>query len=679
MSSLLPQYNSPPRRSSSNHSLGELSPRPDDALLYADADSPNTPPRSRMADHEMPDSSPRFSARANSKGKGKAVAIAYQGQPRSWYQQPKKPSFVPPTPYDVAEESFPEPVPGPASGSFIESIFTRRPRPAETSSNSRFQVDDTFREIARRERQMQKELQKLLDAQAAAIEQKLDDSPYSGKGKTRDAGNVTPKNKKTEQSSRQPVIPVRQPPEKTLSLGQARSHIIRVMQMLASLKAEEDAYIASALAERKAGLSKLTMLKTQHQQIKKEIHEIEKDPADTLTNEIRTIEGELQTVSSQIEEYKRLLRRAEQTKTALERRLEEAKSEAESRLSGYKGALRECEAGMRDLVRRPGVRVLEPAQFRNQGEGGEVGAVADGHITGAEFFRLRPERRTLPMARDWWEGEVAVLERRRTAVERERAALEEGERVWADVIDTIERHEEQLTGALSSSGGSSPADVLRGQWDLLQDVIAKLERTLAHVEERGWTLLVAAVGAELSVYYDAREMLRSILRNMGLSPRERSPEKAYASTSPSGGNGNLVGTGEHDAGQARSPNLSSNVDRDQEHEELGGSVIRLWEDPDRVIPRPSPEGGNRRSPDPDHNDHPPTVPSDLITGERVEEPEDNGHDDTDNEVPAGLLNEVHREESEDERERHHRDEENTVPPEFLSLHAGDEAGVTAAR
>ncbi|RYP76605.1 hypothetical protein DL771_001674 [Monosporascus sp. 5C6A] len=676
MSSLLPQYNSPPRRSSSDHSLGELSPRPDEALLYTDADSPNTPSRSHMADHEMPDSPPRFSARANSKGKGKAVAIAYQGQPRSWYQQLKKPSFVPPTPHDVAEESFSEPVLEPASESFIETIFVRRPRPAETASSSRIQVDDTFREIARRERQMQKELQKLLDAQAAAIEQKLDDSPFSGKGKTRDAGNVTPKNKKTEQLSRQPVMPVRQPPEKTLSLGQARSRIIGVMQMLASLKAEEDAYIASALAERKAGLSKLTMLKTQHQQIKKDIHEIEKDPADPLANEIRTIEGELQTVSSQIEEYKRLLRRAEQTKAALERRLEEAKSEAESRLSGYKGALRECEAGMRDLVRRPGIRVLEPAQFRDQGEDREAGAVADGHITGIEFFRLRPERRTLPMARDWWEGEVAVLERRRAAVERERAALEEGERVWADVIETIERHEEQLTGALSSSGGSSsPADVLRGQWDLLQDVIAKLERTLAHVEERSWTLLVAAVGAELSVYYDAREMLRSILRSMGLSPRETSPEKPHASASSSGGNGNLVGTGEHDAGQARSPNLSSNADRDQGHEELGGSVIRRWEDPDQAIRRPSPECGNRRSPDPDDNGYPSTIPSDPIAGELIEGPEDNGHDDTDNEVPVGLLNETQREESEDER---HRDE-NEVPPEFFSPHAGDAAGVATAR
>ncbi|RYO78183.1 hypothetical protein DL766_003655 [Monosporascus sp. MC13-8B] len=673
MSPLLPQYNSPPRRSSSDHSLGELSPRPDDAPLYAGADSPNTPSRGHMAEHEMPDSSPRFSAKANSKGKGKAVAIAYQGQPRSWYQQLKKPSFVPPTPYDVAEESFSEPVQKPLSESFIESIFPRRPRPAETSGNSRFQVDDTFREIARRERQMQKELQKLLDAQAAAIEQKLDDSPFSGKGKPRDAGNVTPKNKRTEQSPTQPVIPVRQPPEKTLSLGQARSHIIGVMQMLASLKTEEDAYIASALAERKAGLSKLTMLKNQHQQIKKDIHEIEKDPADVLTNEIRTIEGEVQTVSSQIEEYKRLLKRAEQTKAALERRLEEAKSEAESRLSGYKGALRECEAGMRDLVRRPRIRVLEPAQFRNQGEEGEAGAAADGHITGIEFFRLRPERRTLPMARDWWEGEMAVLERRRAAVERERAALEEGERVWADVIDTIERHEEQLAGALSGSG--SPADVLRGQWDLLQEVTAKLERTLAHVEGRSWRLLVAAVGAELSVYHDAREMLRSILRSMGLSPRERSPGKAHASTYSSGGDGNLVCTGERDAGQARSPNLSSNADRDQEHEELGGSVIRRWEDPDQVIRRPSPEGGNRRSPDPDRNDHPSAVPSDLIVDEQIEEPEDKGLDDTDNEVPAGLLNETQREESEDER---HRDE-NEVPPEFLSLRAGDATGVAAAR
>lgn len=778
MSSLLPQYNSPPRRSSYDHDLEELEPRPDDSLLYTDYDSPKMPSRTQSTDSNMLSGSPRSPATATSKGKGKAVAIAYQGRPGSWHQQNRKPSFIPPIPPDLTERRAPEfyleTVSEPASeASFIDTILPRRTRPNEMPNNLRIQVDDTFKEIARRERQMQRELQRLLDAQAAAIEQKLS----GGKEKKEDSESraSTPNHKSRSQSvsytsdssrrektknkkssSRQHIIPVRQPPERRLTLGQTRAHIIRVMRNLADLKEEEDAYIATAVAERKAGLSKLGTLKTRHQQIKHDIQEIENDPGDPLTNDIQTIERDLHTASAQIEEYRRLLRRAEQTKAALERRLEEAKSEAESRLSGYKGALRECEAGIRDLVRRPNVRVLELEQDDAEDEEGEEdGATTaeqrqqqqqqQNYITGFEFFKLRPERRTLPMARDWWEGEVVALERRRGTVDKERAALEEGEAIWAEVIDTIQRHEEQLTGALgsnnnsgsNSSGDSSPPlqrnngpsapsplargsvssatttatasgpnpeDVIRNQWYHLVDVIRKLERAHAYAEERGWTLLVAAVGAEISVYYDAREMVRTMLRGMGLEPPPPTPPPIRERRSvPSGMPGyDLVDMRDGGSGGG---GVGLGVGGDAlMREELSGSVIRRWEDPDENSRQQQQQQQQKQQKQQQSGDYhqlqqepqtdqqqqykdnpillssspPAGPPSDLlIGGERersIPDTTDNEHEDDDNnEVPAGLLNEAvaaaHRggDESEDE---HHHTNNNEVPPEFLSLHGG---------
>ncbi len=756
MSSLLPQYNSPPRRPSNDLDLDEIEPRPDDALLHTNYyDSPKMPPRNSVTDSEMLDSSSPSSAWATSKGKGKgkgkAVAIAYQGHPGSWQRHFGKPSFVPPIPRDITEGVVPEhmseaPSELPSETSIIDSIIPRRIRPNEMPTNLRLQVDDTFRGIALRERQMQKELQRLLDAQAAAIEQKLNGSQFGGQEKKENIGTVTSNNKKRQQSlsstsdslraeqpSRQHIVPVRQPPERRLTLGQTRSRIIGVMRMLADLKAEEDAYIATALAERKAGLSKLGTLKTRHQQITHDIYEIEKDPNDPLTNDIRTIERELHDVSGQIEQYKRLLRRAEQAKATLERRLEETRSEAESRLSGYKGALRECEAGIKELVRRPGIRVLELEQQQLEaredssgnaggndgGRGGEGGlgvtAAADQHITGFEFFRLRPERRTLLMARDWWEGEVAALERRRAAVETECAALEEGERIWADVIDTIQQHEEQLTGALGGrrqrpasppvgqqqqqgsprSPSPSPRDVMRGQWDLLLEVIGKLEGMLAYAEERGWTLLVAAVGAEISVYYDAKEVLRSMLRSMGLSPRERSPvttppaqhrqQQQQSSTSAASNGVTLVDMDAVDVEDRAAGNNNSNASSKNAHweihEELSGSVIRRWEDPDhQVDPQQQQQQQQRQTGDQQRSNvdnnplssSPASVPSDLISGVGGGGRRPSETDTDDNEVPAGLLNEAsaHRSHEESDDEHHpHQHHGNEIPHEFLSLHA----------
>ncbi|KAK7753024.1 hypothetical protein SLS62_004973 [Diatrype stigma] len=774
MSSLLPQYNSPPHRNSYDHDLEELEPRPDDALLYTDYDSPKMPSRTHSTDSSMLNGSPRTPASASSKGRGKAVAIAYQGRPGSWRQQTRKSSFVPPIPPDItarrAPQYYPESVSDPApEASFIETLLPRRTRPDELPTNSRVQVDDTFKEIARRERQMQKELQRLLDAQAAAVEQKLfggqenDTKSVTGTPNTSrsQSASYISTSSRREKSSRQHVIPVRQPAERRLTLGQTRSRIIGVMRMLADLKAEEDACIATALAERKAGLSKLGSLKTRHQQIKHDIQEIEKDPSDPLTNDIRTIEGELQTVSGQIEEYRRLLRRAEQNKVDLERRLEEAKSEAASRLSGYKGALRECESGIRELVRRPNIRVLElaPSQSPTQDQGEHDTGNGNGadqqrqqqYITGFEFFRLRPERRTLPMARDWWEGEVAALEGRRTVVERERAALEEGEAIWAEVIDTIQRHEEQLTGALSGEGqpnnnnrsnnhdrnrsGSSsplaqrdgsigpvsssspihsrasisadPRDVMRGQWDLLVAAIRKLERAHAYAEERGWTLLVAAIGAEISVYYDAREMLGDMLRSMGISPpppplEERSPdlEATQQSSAPLANHGagaNLVDMDVAEEQGKRGGSSGGGGGDALMHEELSASVIRRWENPDLDVrddhgpqqpeDRQQQQQQQQRSEnaDPCADQFHPMLPartpsppglsrqvgSELTCTVRhaVEGEMTDSEDDDNNEVPAGLLSEVlATRHSEDEQQKRHSNE---IPPEFLSLHAGD--------
>jgi hypothetical protein len=72
-------------------------------------------------------------------------------------------------------------------------------------------------------------------------------------------------------------------------------------------------------------------------------------------------------------------------------------------------------------------------------------------------LRLRPERRTAEMAREWWEGEVAVLERRKGEVDKERVALEEGVEVWRGAVKLVSEFEaglkREMRGDLGSPGG----------------------------------------------------------------------------------------------------------------------------------------------------------------------------------------------------------------------------------
>jgi hypothetical protein len=162
------------------------------------------------------------------------------------------------------------------------------------------------------------------------------------------------------------------------------------------------------------------------------------------------------------------------------------------------------------------------------------------------------------MAREWWEGEVAILERRKQDVDRERAALEEGVEVWKEAVKLVTDFEDGLMremkgeeegrpfgeddrfgnqqrsskgkGKASPSGGiagtselsspslapaRSPEQAMRNQLAKIHTVMASLEERLHVAEEKGWKLLICAIGAELEAFRQAEGLLRDALRAAG--------------------------------------------------------------------------------------------------------------------------------------------------------------------
>lgn len=651
MSALLPLYTSPPRRQAEEHDLSELSPRPDDAFL-----SPDSPRILAYRDivSDTPNGSgintPNMNASSRSKGKGKAIAFAYQGRPQ--YSRSRSPSSlddsgeptnndlkVPPGIWRPTIRTEPRDSRHATTSthtSLVESIFKGRPdRSADRTIQS--DVDNTFKMLQRRERQLQNELQKLLDAQGVALERDLEGNDT---GKTSPEGtkqglspDMTASSVQTKLSEGS-VVPVRQPKKRPMSKRQARIGIARSVTMLADLKNEEDAYIATALAERKAALSRLRNLSSQRKSITADLKALEEDNETPIETEIATMESQHRTVCANIEKLEEKLRLLRRTKASLERKLEEARSTREASLSGYKGALKQCEQGISELMKYPGVQVLEVEDLKEQG-GEDLAALMSKHVSGVDFLSLRPERRTAEMAKDWWEGEVAVLEQRKTVVDRERAALEEGSEIWQQVLTMLVDFETQLNQSLQDATkqqqnleSGDPASILRDQYKVLKETLREIQRQHDYVESRGWNLLIAAIGAELAHFEGIKEFLAEIIRSSGYDDGIITPVT-------SAGSNDLVDVREN--GTSDIEPRSSEPDED---EELSRSVVRRWDNPDAQ---------QLSSP-----------PADLLGAAH--------RDESDNEVPPGLLSEEPHHESEDESH-------NDIPVEFLSMHSPPQSRV----
>ncbi|KAI1124069.1 hypothetical protein F5Y10DRAFT_250455 [Nemania abortiva] len=648
--SYLPQYTSPPSRSVDEHDLAELSPRPEDALLVnnspdhaADQGSSSivrnggggggSVPHSRSkGDHARVKASVTFHEPPWSPGRSGNALRDYNKSGKRAYRQ-REQGIKPP---DIWRPSFltePDPPHAEAAGSslsFFESMFVARRVHNERTPSAK--VDQSFKLIERRERQMQQELQQLLDAQDYALEKHLanktpdDDTPPSWTPVS-DAPNGH-------------VVPVRQPKKRHLSKKEARLGIARCMSLLSDLKNEEEAYIATALAERKAALSRLRNLSTKRNSIVAEMQAIESDGDQPLKNEMKKMEHQHRAVCEDILKLEERLRDLKRTKTKLESRIAEARSARDAELSGYKGALSECDKRIDDIMQYPEVSVLEVEGLMAQDA--DLRALVGQHISGFEFLSLRPERRTLPMAKDWWEGEVQVLELRKATVDKERAALDEGTQLWQNMLGRLEEHDRQLKltfDAMSeyastqqhTSNFNTLGPILKKQYTMCKETTHGLEELYDYTEAQGWKLLVTALGAEINYFHGLKTQLGDTLHFVGwadgvVTPRPDIPLRV------NGRDGNDLLGMDHDNAERRQG-------KDLE-EDITGSVLRRWDGAAELR-----RSSSRITADPE--DH-------LGETKHCED------SDNDNEVPPGLFAEAPHESE---------DEHNEVPPEFLSMHS----------
>ncbi|PGH14680.1 hypothetical protein AJ79_02846 [Helicocarpus griseus UAMH5409] len=396
------------------------------------------------------------------------------------------------------------------------------PVPPDASAHHHY---DSFLHIERQSRQLQRDLQTLLDAQSAGLAAGLSGSSASGDDTTSN-GSLTPTPTSTQfgSSPRNAItIPVRQPPKKKIGLRGARRGILKTMHNLLSLKEEERQLIDSELKIRREAVKEVDMFVSKQAGLEKAMSEIQTRQgslrAEDLMREARRLEMDIREAETKLLQMKARHRR-------ILEELSQTQNSVDAQLSSYQNSLALLQTDVRKYLQSPPLQPLVPPS-----------------ATPPPFYALNPKRRTLEMAKEQWIMEQSELRSKRRRVDLEIEALNEGGGVWQKVVSDISNFERMLQQGMRKQSQlldshTSSSSISRGQTLLseLEDTTTQLETSLQLAEQRNWNLLICSIGAELEAFREARRLLLETLPTLqdsdskgisiskgkepGLSPRE---------------------------------------------------------------------------------------------------------------------------------------------------------------
>ncbi|EEH46979.1 uncharacterized protein PADG_03077 [Paracoccidioides brasiliensis Pb18] len=358
---------------------------------------------------------------------------------------------------------------------------------------------DSFLHIERQSRQLQRDLQTLLDAQSVGLAAGLS-------GSTRDestsSGSLTPTPSPPTRfgslRSNTVTTPVRQPTKKKIGLRGARCGILKIMHTLLSVKEEERRLIDSELRDRRSAVKEVDTLVSKQRGLEKAISEIQTQQgplmAESLMREAHTLESKIREMEMKLQYMKARHRH-------ILDEVSQIQNSVDAKLSSYKASLALVQADMNRYLQSPPIQPLVPPS-----------------ATPPPFYALNPKRRTLEMAKEQWVMEQSELRSKRRNVDFEIEALREGGEVWQRVVSEISNFEQLLrqemrnllqeTQLLESEDQYS-ARVEHGRTVLneLEDTLIQLETSLQLAEQKNWNLLICCIGAELEAFREAKRLL----------------------------------------------------------------------------------------------------------------------------------------------------------------------------
>lgn len=419
-------------------------------------------------------------------------------------------------------------------------------------------VPDDLIALQRRARHLEQQLQELLDAQA--------DGLMGGLG----AGDVIPDDLVSNGSTTPTVSSVRSsdrsaengdtrqiPRRKKVGLNTARKGISRRIRQLASVKSEELDLLDGDLRKLQSTVEKTDAWSQKRIRLEKKIRDIESEDAGAKAKSLQTEASALEQEIQQKEEELRALKRRH--RRVLDE-LADTENSAEAKIASYKTALSLLDREISNFLERPPNADHVP-------------------MSSSPFPTLPAKRRTLDMAREYWQDEYTRLAEKCEEVDTDRGALEEGAHLWTDVMKKVADYETSLQDYMQHAGRNGSPDALK-LLEQMDRTIVYLEEKLEYASLRNWNLLVCAVGAELEAFTQGRTMLEE-----ALGMKRKGKEKAT---------GSLL---DQDGFQTEQP------------EEMTVSAIRISRSPPRQPTPPKPRFFDSEDDDPDpelmisHQDH----------------------------------------------------------------------------
>jgi len=470
-SPLLPQHND-------SVSLQDLSPRD----VSSRAASPSPPPSFYRAQNEQNELDNLSLSPSPSRTKVRRIQFAAPPPPIA------SSVVLPPSQYDVQDTRSTKKSPN-------SSFQGRNSSPRIRRGSSGI---DPLLALERTEKAIQNDLQLLLDAQSAGLIQGFGGDV--GRDASSDAGSSTPTTRSLQRSSSRGksggIVPVRQPKRRVVGLMGARRGLLKDMGELVAVKREEVGVLVVEIRRREEVLERVDLWGKRIEGVRNQLSEysvgVNQAEGEGEAMEISELRTEERAVENEIREMEDRLTQMKARKRWLGERIKESVNKREARLSSYRGALREVESEVKEFLKRPPINA----------------SIVMGDEEG--FSALPPGRRTLGMAKEWWNKEVSQLQLRKQEVEKEKSALEEGVQMWEESISIVTEFEDDLRKQMASNEVQD-VEKLRNQIGKMGGVITKLGETLSIAEERGWNLLICAVGAELEAFKEGEGILRGAL------------------------------------------------------------------------------------------------------------------------------------------------------------------------
>jgi seryl-tRNA synthetase len=281
---------------------------------------------------------------------------------------------------------------------------------------------------------------------------------------------------------------IHKPRKKRIGLNAARHGISRRIQQLASARAEELDLLDEDLRQLQVTVAKTEAWTQKRVRLEKKIHDIEGEDAGAKTETLQTEASKLELEIRQKEEELWALKRRH--RRVLDE-LADTQNSTEAKLSSYKTSLSLLDREVSSFLAHPPNINHVP-------------------LSSTPFLSLPVKRRTLEMAREFWQDEFARLAETCEELDADRGALDEGAMVWNDVVKKVAHYEASLQSFMQQTGRTNAPEPTK-LLEQMESTITYLEEKLETASSRSWNLLVCAIGAELEAFTQGKTVLEEAL------------------------------------------------------------------------------------------------------------------------------------------------------------------------